>query len=201
MMKFMIKSVHARVLLCAALVCFAFASSAFADAVVNGGFETGDFTGWTVNDTSNFTNIGPNPLFAHSGTFHANLGAEGVLGSLSQNLSTTPGGTYTLSFWLANDSGAATNEFDVLWGGTPIFTESNAPVSNYTEFTFTLAATGASTALEFDYRNDDDFFRLDDVSVNIVPEPSVMWLALLGASLLCFARYRGAKHRRLLAAE
>jgi hypothetical protein len=140
--------------------------------------------------------VGSDPAFAHSGTYHANLGAEGVLGSLSQTLSTTPGGTYTLSFWLANDSGVGPNEFDVLWDGaaTPISLTAQ-PVFDYTEFTLSVVATGASTSLEFRYQNDDDFFRLDDVSV--VPEPSVTWLVLPSIGILCLVHYRGAKRRRL----
>jgi PEP-CTERM motif len=150
--------------------------------VANGGFETGDFTGWTPVDSSNFTNVGSNPLFAHSGTYHANLGAEGVLGSLSQNVGTTSGTQYDLTFWLANDSGASPNEFDVLWNGVTVLSLSDAPVSNYTQYSLLVTATSSSSSLEFQYRNDDDFFRLDEVSINVVPEPSTLSLLLLGAA-------------------
>ena len=160
------------------LVCFGSASG----QVVNGGFETGDFTGWTFVDSSNFTNVGSNPLFAHSGTYHANLGAEGVLGSLSQNVGTTSGTQYDLTFWLANDSGASPNEFDVLWNGVTVLSLSDAPVFNYTQYSLLVTATSSSSSLEFQYRNDDDFFRLDDVLINVVPEPSTLSLLLLGAA-------------------
>src|SRR3954467_1569574 len=92
----------------AALLCIpAFAANA--NLVVNGGFETGTFSGWTLVDTSGLSNVGSDPAFAHSGTYHANLGTAPVppgpsnIGSLSQNLGTAPGSLYSLSFWLAND--------------------------------------------------------------------------------------------------
>ena len=170
--------------------------------VVNGGFETGNFSGWTVNDPSGFTNIGSNPAFAHSGTFHANLGANGLLGSLSQNLATTVGMSYNLSFWLANDSGFPPNEFDVFWNGAPIFTSTDSAGSPYTNFTFSnLIATGSSTLLEFRYRNDDDFFRLDDVVSTSVPEPRpTLLLGLSAFGLLAFAEYRAIRRRNAVSA-
>src|SRR5450432_1894829 len=151
---------------CAVLLLLCAGSAARAqEVVVNGGFETGTFSSWTATDSSGFTNVGSDPLFAHSGTFHANLGASPNVGTLTQTLATTPGQTYTLSFWLANDGaagGGEVNQFDALWNGTPVLTQTNVAVSLYTHYTFSLLAPTASTTLEFDYRNDDDFFRLDD---------------------------------------
>lgn len=179
----------------AVVFCLFVASSTWADQVLNGGFESGTFSNWSVTDSSGFSNIGPDVLFAHSGTYHANLGARGVLGTLSQNIVTTPTTSYTLSFWLANDSGVPPNEFDVFWNGAPVLALSNAATFDYTLYTFTVVATTSSTPLVFQYRNDDDFFRLDDVSVNIVPEPSTMLLLLPGAAGLWAARRFASKRR------
>jgi hypothetical protein len=102
---------------------------------------------------------------------------------------------YTLSFWLAND-GAAPNQFDVFWNGASVLNLVDQPVSLYTQFTLSVTASGASTPLEFRYRNDDDFFRLDDVSATAaVPEPSIAWLALTGLPLLALARRRALSVR------
>ena len=183
-------------LFCAvAVISFSFAPSAFAqEVVVNGGFETGSFPPWTEDDPSPFTNIGSDPLFAHSGTYHANLGADGTPRNLEQTLNTTPGVFYDLSFWLANDSGQPPNSFDVFWDGAPVMSLANSPAFNYTLFSFSLQAVDSSTILKFTYRHDDDFFRLDDVSA--VPEPSVAWLVLPALGVLGLVKYRGTKHRR-----
>ena len=177
------KNTLARSIFCAAALLCTVAWNAKAVNIVNNpGFETGSFSGWTVNDPSNFTNIGNNPLFAHSGTFHANLGAQGVTGSLSQSLTTVAGTSYTLSFWLANDSSTTPNSFAAFFNGVQVFAIANSAVFGYTQFTIAgLIATGSSTVLDFRYRHDADFFRLDDISVDAssVPETaSTIWLAL-----------------------
>ena len=184
----------------AAVLSFGVAQSSFAqEVVVNGGFETGSFPPWTEDDPSPFTNIGSDPLFAHSGTYHANLGADGTPRNLEQTLTTTPGLFYDLSFWLANDSGEPTNSFDVFWDGALVLSLANAPVFNYTQYNYSLQALDSSTVLKFTYRNDDDFFRLDDVSAVGIPEPSVTWLILPALGVLGLVKYRGAKHRGLAA--
>jgi hypothetical protein len=184
----------------AALLCIG-AWTANANLVVNGGFETGDFTGWTVNDPSNFSGVGNDPGLAHSGNHYAFLGATPNTGMLSQtqNLMTTAGTFYTLSFWLANDITSqlppGTTSFEALWNGAPVFNISNPAAFDYTLFSFSVQATGPSTVLEFDYRHDNDFWRLDDVSVNVPDSGSTIWLALpifAGLGLLNY-RFRVAQ--------
>src|SRR5262249_2874481 len=66
--------------------------------ITNGGFETGNFTGWTQGGTTGNTGVAANT--PHTGTFAAFLGPVGSDGTLSQNVATTPGQQYVLSFWL-----------------------------------------------------------------------------------------------------
>src|SRR5437773_4432346 len=82
--------------LCACALFFVGAAGqAKADLVVNGGFETGDFTGWTVAASFTFVDpaspgVGGAGGFAtHSGSFYAAMGSVGALGTISQTLSTT----------------------------------------------------------------------------------------------------------------
>lgn len=176
-----------------------FNSAATADAqLVNGSFESGSFSPWVVNDPSNFTMLGNDSAFAHSGTWYANLGASPGFGTLSQTFNTTPGATYTLSFWLAHDvTNAPSNQFSVFWNGTVIAgsTLTNVGTFGYTNFTFSgLASPGSTSTLQFQYRDNDDFFRLDTVTV--VPEPSTYALMLSGIGLLGLAQYRRSKARR-----
>ena len=182
--------------LCLTALFYSVLAASAQELVTNGTFETGNFSGWTVNDPSNFTLVATAAEFSHSPSSYANLGATGLVGSLSQALTTTSGQVYSLSFWLAND-GAAPNSFDVLWNGSVIFSMPNAPVAPYTNYSVPgLIATGLSTTLEFRYRNDIDFFRLDDVSVLAVPEASTISFAFIGLGLFGFMAYRKAKSHR-----
>ena len=189
----------------AALLCAAAWNANAVNIVNNPGFETGNFSGWTVNDPSGFTNVGPDPLFAHSGNFHANLGAVGLTGSLSQSLGTAIGTSYSLSFWLTNDSATTPNSFAAFFNGIQVFSISNSAVFGYTQFTISgLVATSAATTLEFRYRHDADFFRLDDISVDAaaasVPEAfSTIWLALPAFGALGLVQFSRARARKSLA--
>lgn len=197
------RSIVRSLLLCTApLLYIAFSQLAVADLVVNGGFETGDFTGWTVNDPSFPISpyVGNNPTFAHSGNDKAYLGTVGAIGSILQTLVTTPGQAYTLSFWYTNDGTVPPNELDALWNGSSVFSVVDAPQNeNYTNEVFTVVATGTSTVLEFDYRNDDDFFRLDDVSVTVPDSGSTILLAFPSLGLLCLVSY--LRNKRSLASN
>jgi hypothetical protein len=164
-----------------------------ADIVVNGGFESGSFApGWSFTDASGFTFIDNDSTFAHTGNDYALLGASPLPGTLLQTLATTPGATYQLTFWLASDrSSTVDNSLQVLWNGVSVFSQVNIPAPGFTNpyvlFTISnLTAAGATATLEFDYVNNDDFFRLDDVSVNAVPEVSTTSFAILGFGMLGF---------------
>ncbi len=85
-------------------------------------------------------------------------------GTLSQTIATTPGETYTLSFWLANEA-SGTNDFKAIWNGQTLLSLTNASQSGYTEHTYTVTATGSSSTLEFSARNDPSQWDLDNVSL------------------------------------
>jgi hypothetical protein len=166
------------------------AGLASANLITNGGFETGDFTGWTQGGNTGFTFVSTG--YAHSGTYGAQLGPVGSDGYLSQTLATTPGNLYTFSFWLQG-SGRTPNDFSASFNGVTVYTVTDSPAFSYTEFTFTgLLATSSSTTVQFAFRDDPSYWGLDDVSVSgatSTPETGTSALLLsLGLVGLCLAR-------------
>ncbi len=204
-----------KIICTAAVLCTAVWTVNAAGIQNDGGFEaSADGLGphpfsaaWTLNDPSGFSNVGGDSAFAHSGDNYANLGATPGTGSLSQNLATMTGQLYTLSFWLANDITAglpAGNSFEVRWNGGPaVFTLTNQGVFGYTQFSISnLMATSGTTALEFVYNHNNDFWRLDDVMVSAqgVPEAfSTIWLALPAFGALGLLQFSRARARKSLA--
>lgn len=175
--------------------------------VQNCGFETGTFANWTIGgNTSGGTpnSYGVDNTNPNSGNYEAYFGAVGIPISLSQTLTTAlPNERYQVSFYLDQNSqdtsGTYTHSFDVSFDGILLDSVSNAPYSNgYVKYTFTTATTGSgnSDVLKFDFRNDDAFFFLDDVSViaqgPVVPEPASFLLVLpaLGGVLALARRKR-----------
>jgi hypothetical protein len=144
--------------------------------LLNGGFEEGDFTDWTVNATGPVAVVGVHSTFyrpyVHSGTYAAYLSQPGQLGYLSQSVTTAPGQPCLISFWLNNPVGGVPNEFQVWWNGTELFDQTNLPSFGWTNIQLLAAATSTNAMLEFGFRQDLDAFGLDDVGVMTVPAPS-----------------------------
>ena len=142
--------------------------------VANGGFETGNFSGWTQANTS-FTGV--NAASANSGDFGAFFGAIGSKNFLSQALTTVVGQTYNLSYFLKNDGGSP-NSFAISVGSTTFALPNDFGAFSFGKFTSTFVATAASTPLTFAFQQDPAFFRLDDVSVTststAIPTPALL---------------------------
>lgn len=189
-------------LLCAIGIAVAATSQLVsANLIVNPGFETGDFTGWTVSPAVSLSSLAVVASSAHSGTYTVSFGASGVdLDVISQSIATTQGTLYELSFWL--EIANTNNEFQVSFGGVTVLQLIDKGSLNnprYREFTLTRVARGSSTTVEFAGLNPPSFSFLDDISVT--PSSSVSdsdsIAVLFGVSIfaLLLARMRFSRLR------
>jgi len=152
--------------------------------VANCGFETGDFTGWTLSGNLGFTGVSSS--IPNSGAYGGFFGAIGSDTVISQVLPTTPG-LYDISFYLLSDGGTP-NDFAMSWNGVPQIFGTNIPAFPYTQFSLSAIAGLGGDQISFAIRDDPGFMFLDDVIVTAVPEPGSM--LLVGSGLLALARFR-----------
>jgi VCBS repeat-containing protein len=133
--------------------------------MVNGGFETGDLTGWTTSGSHISVQIPP--AGGQFGQFAAKLAPDPGLETLSQNVATTPGQHYTLSFFVTGDVDSSTNFFTATWDGATVLALSDGFSGGFTKYTFDVVgdATQAFTPLQFTYNDDGTGLFLDQVTV------------------------------------
>lgn len=151
--------------------------------VKNGGFETGTFNSWTQtgdNDGNEFVNN--SSTYAHSGNDCAVFQPLTGLYFLSQNLSTTPGQLYEVSFWTLSYTNPVPSRFVVNWAGTNLVNLTNPPANfGWTQMQYFVTAAGSSATLQFGIQYDSVignlYFSLDDVSVAAVQPPRPQLLA------------------------
>jgi hypothetical protein len=162
------------------------ASAAQADElVVNGGFETGDFSGWSQFGNTGWTHVGLGTVA--DGNYSAEFGPVTTVGGITQNLTTVAGGSYLLQFDLQNDGGPGTS-FSAQFGGDTVLSLTNPGGFGYTHYSYNVTAVDALTQLSFGFRNDPYYFHLDNVSVQTlagaVPEPATWATLILGLGMV-----------------
>jgi hypothetical protein len=165
-----------------------------ADLITNGGFETGDFTGWITNPLSfpEYTVTAP----VESGVYAAQI-AGFAFGpdTLTQNVTTTAGQSYVLSFGYFQDGGIPSG-LSAIWDGVTVYMQ--VPDTDtggaYQDVSVTVVGQG-SDSLVFSAYNDPAYTYLDDVSLTGVPEAATWLMMLFGSGAVGAA----LRNRRRLA--
>jgi hypothetical protein len=159
---------------------------ASANLVVNGDFETGNLNGWNYIPAATNSWL-PVQYGWLGGNYDASFGAGPgttlpIDDTIQQNIATVVGQTYTFSFQLANIQSQSPNDFTASWDGVPLFNAVNLPDFGYTQYTYNVIATAASSTISFAGYEPVGAYLLDNVNVNAVPiPPSAL---LLGSGLL-----------------
>jgi hypothetical protein len=170
----------------------------FALQVGNGGFETGDFTDWTLSNETSGLNLVINiddgsvfggltsAQFVHSGLYGAFFAQTGSPVDLTQTFPVIAGQSYVLSFWLTSpavDGSTTPNEFLAQWNGTTLFDQTDLGAFDWTNFQFLVTASNSTAVLTFGFRNDPAGFGFDDVSLQPIAPPTFQTVTLSGGTI------------------
>ncbi len=170
--------------------------------VANCGFESGNFSSWTLSGTdsgplNNGIYYGIESYNQYSGNNAAYFGAVNGEITLSQPLTVIPTYVYTITLEALNDTTPASNYINNLifsLGAVTTQVASQVVAGGYTLYTAEVYSQAASTTLAISSRNDAGFWNVDSIQVveTATPEPSALLLSFAGLAVLAFW---GLRHR------
>jgi hypothetical protein len=172
--------------------------------------------GWSNSPPTSMSNVnafadGSGPGSAESGTHYVayqSAEADGSQDCLFQILNTIANQQYAISFWVAMTASPgsqfglspqwdALGANDTIMGTTAFYYHpTNSAAVAYTFFSFVETASSSSTYLIFHGADATGAVLLDNVSVNAVPEPGSLALALPVALLWTLSRIRRSGSRQ-----
>jgi hypothetical protein len=187
-----------------------------ANVVQNSGFETGDFTNWTVNAGSDVTyqpvviaynQASPYPTGAfgeiiptapNGGSYGAYFVADNAFQSISQSISLTQGQSYQVSFEVYSPNNGRRNAFDATLQSnvdgvlSPLFT-AHTLASGWTIYSAIFSASAGPYSFALNFHGDGipaGDFVVDNPTVAAVPEASTWAMMILGFVGVGFLAYR-----------
>ncbi|MCX5807643.1 MAG: hypothetical protein NT010_16510 [Proteobacteria bacterium] len=192
-------------------LCVITGGIACANLVTNGNFQTimygsdgteiiaPSWDGWSRTDAGHGSNyyIGGIPGPSMYQAVFAGPGPDSD--SIGQTIQTVAGKSYSFSFWLAQpydlNNNYSPGSLKAYWNETPVLDITEAVQLGWTEYIYTVLATGSSSTIAFSGRANtrwDDargyFLTAIDVSPTAVPIPGPM--ALLGSGLFSLMALR-----------
>lgn len=159
---------------------FAFSPASAAELVTNGGFETGDFSGFELTGDG-FAGVFFNPpggVPPELENFRAAFNGGSI--NLFQDIATVAGQSYRFGFTNEVDGGDFPNSFSAAFGGSTVYSQANSPGQAFIARSFNVVATSATTRLNFNFTSDNGFQNFDNVTLAAVPEPATWGLMILG---------------------
>ena len=195
-----------------------------ASIILNGGFETGNFTDWTVNTGGDlkypqvviaYNQGGAYPVGAFGekiptapagGTYGAYFVSDHSKESISQLINLTAGQVYEVSYDLYSPKGGKKNAFDATLQSSvdnslsPVFSSKALP-SGWTIYTAMFTADAASPyTFTMDFAGEGipaADFVVDNIAITGVPEASTWAMLIIGFASVGFVGYRRSmgKHR------
>jgi len=160
-----------------------FSSKGQRNLVINGGFDN-NASGWLTNASSGYYD----PLKGDPG------GCFTLLGSISQNVNgLIPDSNYLIfgSYSIEGGPIGSTPSFGV--AVNDIYVYEVAPQDyNWDDFSFIYTASSSSILLSLaaEINETSDAYRIDNISMMLVPEPSAWTLLLLGGGVFIYVRTR-----------
>jgi len=176
------------------------AAASAQNLVINGGFETGDFTGWTAASESYLEQV--RDTYAASGTYAGEIAGYAYNpDTLTQQIATGAGQVYHIQFdylWDITEPDTL-NSLTLSWNGDQIFGQANVVDNSYVWHHFDGLVTGTgSDQLQFAAANDPGYAWVDNVSLSAAPEPAA-WAMMVAGFGLVGAGLRGRQRVRALA--
>ncbi len=135
------------------------------ELVQNGGFETGDFTGWQEFGDTQYNGV--DDYAPRTGTFEAYFGPI-TTGGIQQTLTVAAGSTVQVSFWYESEFGDVPNSLVATLGSVQLVSLNDITNLNYVQFTATVTVAETNPVLMFTFSDPLDYIDLDDVSVIVV---------------------------------